>query len=343
MNAVTHKIVACIAGILLLVSANISFSAAAPFKLIVGYAALNARISPLWLAEEQGYLAKYGLQVEQVYLRGAPTLVAGLASGDIQLGRSGGSATLAAIGAGHDFKIVATFSSYNTYDFIARPNIKRAEDLRGKKIALTSIGGTTWMGVLLWLEHFGLEPQRDNILLQVLGDQNVQSQAVETGIADAAALDGIWSKRLKQKSFTILGEYSDLKQRIIGQALIVPHTFLTQRPDIVESYLKAEIEALAFALAPKNKPAVMKMLMKRLRTDAAGAEEGYQDLLKGVDRKPFPSLDGLRNVQRMLKARTPKIGEIKAEDVIDARIMQKLDDSGFIDRAYAAQGVNLKQ
>ena len=103
---------------------------------------------------------------------------------------------------------------------------------------------------------------------------------------------------------------------------------------------KAEIEALAFA--PKNKSAVIKTLMKRLRTDAAGAEEGYQDLLKGVDRKPFPSLDGLRNVQRMLKMRTPKIGEIKAEDVIDARIMRKLDESGFIDRAYAAQGVTLK-
>jgi ABC-type nitrate/sulfonate/bicarbonate transport system substrate-binding protein len=326
-----------------LLSRSVDVSAApAPFKLIVGYAALNARISPLWLADEQGYLAKYGLQVEQVYLRGAPTLVAGLASGDIQLGRSGGSATLAAIGAGHDFKIVATFSSRNTYDFIARPNIKRAEDLRGKKIALTSIGGTTWMGVLLWLEHFGLDAQRDNILLQVLGDQNIQSQAVDTGIADAAALDGVWSKKLKQKGFTVLGEYSDLNQRIVGQAMIAPHVFLNQRGDIVESYLKAEIEALAFALAPKNKSTVIKMLMKRLRTDAAGAEEGYLDLLKGVDRKPFPSLDGLRNVQRMLKMRTPKIGEIKAEEVIDAHFMRKLDDSGFIDRAYAAQGISLK-
>ena len=325
----------------MLVSRSV-WAAPAPFKLILGYAALNARICPLWLADEQGYLAKYGLQVEQVYLRGAPTLVAGLASGDIQLGRSGGSATLAAIGAGHDFKIVATFSSRNTYDFIARPNIKRAEDLRGKKIGLTSIGGTTWMGVLLWLEHFGLDPQRDNILLQVLGDQNIQAQAVEAGIADAAALDGVWSKKLKQKGFTILGEYSDLNQRIVGQAMVAPHVFLNQRGDIVESYLKAEIEALAFALAPKNKSAVIKTLMKRLRTDAAGAEEGYQDLLKGVDRKPFPSLDGLRNVQRMLKMRTAKIGEIKAEEVIDARIMRKLDESGFIDRAYAAQGVILK-
>ena len=319
-----------------------SHSASAPYKLIVGYAAINARVAPLWISEEQGYLVKYGLQVEQVYLRGAPTLVAGMASGDIQLGRSGGSATLAAIGAGHDFKIVATFSSRNSYDLIARPSIKRAEDLRGKKIAVTSIGGTTWMGVLLWLEHFGLDQQRDNILLQVLGDQSVQMQAVETGVADAAGLDGVFSKRLKQKGFTVLGEYSDLKQRIVGQAMVVPHAFLTQRPDIVESYLKAEIEALAFALAPKNKPAVLKTLMKRLKTDAAGAEEGYQDLLKGVDRKPFPSLDGLRNVQRMLKIRTPKIGEIKAEEVIDSRIMRKLDESGFIDRTFAAHGASFR-
>ena len=319
-----------------------AYAAAAPFKLVVGYAALNARISGLWIAEEQGLFAKYGLDAQPVYLRGAPTLVAGLASGDMQLGRSGGSAMLAAIGGGYDFKLVATFSSHNTYDLIARPSIKRAEDLRGKTFGLTSIGGTTWMGALLWLEHFGLEPQRDKILLQVVGDQSVQAQAVETGIVDAVVLDGVFSRRLKQKGFTVLGEYSDLNQRIVGQAMIAPHAFLQQRPDIVESYLKAEIEALAFALAPKNKPSVLKTLARRLRTDAAGAEDGYQDLLVGVDRKPFASLEGLRNVQRMLKLRTPKVGEIKVEEVVDNRIMRKLDESGFIDRAYAAQGASLK-
>ena len=94
-------------------------------------AALNARISPLWIAEEQGLFLKYGIDALPVYLRGAPTLVAGLASGDMQLGRSGGSAMLAAVSGGYDFKLVATFSSRNTYDLIARPSIKRAEDLRG--------------------------------------------------------------------------------------------------------------------------------------------------------------------------------------------------------------------
>jgi NitT/TauT family transport system substrate-binding protein len=169
-----------------LLLASPALSATPLTKVVVGYAAMNGRVAPLWIADEQGFLAKYGLQADQVYVRGAPLLVAGMASGDIQFGRSGGSATLAAVGAGHDFKIIATFSSRNSYDLIARPNIKRPEDLRGKKIALISIGGTGWMGVLFWLEHFGLDQQRDQIHMQVLGDQAVQMQAVESGIADAA-------------------------------------------------------------------------------------------------------------------------------------------------------------
>jgi len=316
------------------------YGVAAPFKVSVGYAALNPRVLPLWIAYEQGMFTKYGIDAEPIFIRGAPTLIAALASGDIPLARSGGSAALAAIAAGHDLKLVATFSSRNTYDLVVRPNIKRAEDLRGKKFALTSIGGTTWMGMLLWLEHLGLDQQRDNIQMQVLGDQTIQAQAIENGMVDATVLDGVFSRRLKQKGLTILGEYNELNQRLVGQAMIVPHPFLLKRPDVVESYLRAEIEALAFAIGPKNKPVVLKTLMRRLKVDAAAAEEGYQDLLRGVDRKPFPSLEGMRNTQRLMKLRTPKIGEVKVEDVIDERIMRKLDESGFIDKAYAAQGAS---
>ena len=82
--------------------------------------------------------------------------------------------------------------------------------------------------------------------------------------------------------------------------------------------------------------------MRRLRVDAVAAEEGYSDILRGVDRKPFASLEGMRNLQRLLKPRNPKIGDLRVEDVVDNRIMRKLDESGFIDRAFAAQGASLK-
>lgn len=316
--------------------------AAAPAKQVVGYATHTARVLPLWLAGEQKLFLKNGIDIDPVFIRGAPTLVAGLAAGSIQLGRTGGAATLGAAAAGHDFKIVATFSSRNTYDLVVRPNIKRAEDIRGKTFAVTSIGGTSWMGVLLWLEHLGLDQQRDNIRFQVIGDQAVQVQCVINGLCDAAAVDGVFSKQLRQKGMTILGEYTDVKAPLVGQAVVVPGALLQQHPEIAENYIKGEIEALAFSLAPKSKPVVIDSLMRNLKIDSAAAEDAYLDLIRGVDRKPFASLEGLRNMQRMLKLRNAKIGEVKSEEIIDNRIMRKLDESGFIDRAYAAYGATLK-
>ena len=249
---------------------------------------------------------------------------------------------LAAVAAGHEFKLLAAFNTRNTYDLVVRPNIKRAEDLRGKTFGITSIGGTSWMGVLLWLEHLGLDQQRDNIRLQVIGDQAVQVQCVESGLCDAAAVDGVFTRQLKNKGMIVMGEYSDLKSLLIGQSMVVPSAMLQQRPDVAESYLKGEIEALVFSLAPKNKPIVLKTLARWLKVDASGAEDAYLDLVRGVDRKPFASLEGLRNAQRLLRTRNPKVGEVKPEDVIDNRLMRKLEDSGFIDKLYATYGASSK-
>jgi NitT/TauT family transport system substrate-binding protein len=342
-----HQVQRFIVSILVLLvlqtsSADIGFSAAAPSRLVIGYASTTPRLMPLWIARDQGFFAKYGIESEPVLLRSGATLVTGMASGDIQIGRTAGAAVLSAVAAGHEIKMLATFSSRNSYDVVVRPNIKRPEDLRGKKLAINSVGGGTWIGVMLWLEYFGIDPQRDQILLQSIGDQGVQSQSLESGIVDAVFVDSVYSKLLKQKGMNILAEYSELKQPLVSQSTIVPRAFLQQYPDTAEGYLKSEIEGIAFAVAPKNKPTVIKILMRRLRIDAAAAEEGYADMLRGVDRKPFASMEGMRNLQRLLKPRNPKIGDVKVEDVVDNRIMRKLDESGFIDRAYAAQGVSIK-
>ena len=313
--------------------------AAAAGKFVVGYAAMNARLAPLWLAEEQGYFAKYGLESQAVFLRSATLLVTGLSSGDIQAGSGGGSAALSAVASGYDVKIIGSFSTRNSYDLVARPNIKRAEDLRGKKVGVTSIGGGSWMGALLWLEQLGLDPQRDQITMLAVGDQTVQAQAVENGIVDATPLDGVFSRRLRQKGLTILGEYADLKKPMINQSAMVSSAFLQQKPEVAENFLKAMIESFAFTFAPKNKPVVIKTIMRRLKADQNSAEEGYEDLLRALDRKPFPSVEGLRNAQRLMKVRNPKLGELKVESIIDGRIMRKLEENGFIDSVYAAQGL----
>ena len=330
------RILAAIAFVVLGMAAGTVLAAG---KFVVGYAAMNSRLAPLWLAEEHGYFAKYGLESQAVFLRSATLLVTGLSSGDIQAGSGGGSAALSAVGAGYDVKVIGSFSTRNSYDFVARPSIKRAEDLRGKKVGVTSIGGGSWMGALLWLEQLGLDPQRDQITMLAVGDQTVQVQAVENGVVDATPLDGVFSRRLRQKGLTILGEYADLKQPMINQSAMVSSAFLQQKPEVAENFMKAMIESFAFTFAPKNKLVVVQTIMRRLKADQNSAEEGYEDMLRALDRKPFPSLEGLRNAQRLMKLRNPKLGELKVENIIDGRIMRKLEESGFIDAAYTAQGL----
>src|SRR6185369_17687642 len=188
-------------------------TAAAPTRLVIGYASTTPRLMPLWMAREQGFFSKYGIESEPVLLRNGAYLVTGMASGDIQIGRTAGAAVLSAVAAGHDLKMLATFSSRNSYDVVTRPNIKRPEDLRGKRLAINSVGGGTWIGAMLWLEQFGLDVQRDQILLQSTGDQGVQSQALESGVVDVVFVDSVYSKTLKQKGMNILAESSELKQR----------------------------------------------------------------------------------------------------------------------------------
>ena len=97
------------------------------------------------------------------------------------------------------------------------------------------------------------------------------------------------------------------------------------------------MESLAFVLTPKNHDKVLEVIMRRLRiVDPAPAEEGYQDLLRTMSRKPYPAVEGLRNVQRFTKIQNPRIAQVKVEELVDNRFVRRLDESGFIDRLYGA-------
>lgn len=54
-------------------------------------------------------------------------------------------------------------------------------------------------------------------------------------------------------------------------------------------------------------------------------------MINGIERKPFPTIQGLSNIQRLMKLRNPSIDRLRLEDLIDDRILRRLDESGFID------------
>lgn len=314
-------------------------AAALPAKMTVGFAAMNARVTPLWAAKEEGFFAKNGLDAEPIFIRGAPTLNAGLLSGDIQAGYTGGTAVMGAAVGGADLKILAILTNEVTYDLVARPGIKNPEDLRGKQVGVTSIGGTNWMGTILGLEKLGLDPNRDKINFIVAGDDSVRTQGVLAGAMDATAVDGVYSRILRGKGLPVLAEFSKLKIPITSTSLIFREALIQTNPHIVENVMKAVLEGLIWGLSPLNKNKVIQLIGKRLRITTNEAQEGYKDMLLGLDSRAFPSVDGLKNIQRLMKSRNPRMAELKVEDLIDESFMRKLEASGFMDGLYRKYGM----
>jgi ABC-type nitrate/sulfonate/bicarbonate transport system substrate-binding protein len=322
---------------LVLTFPGLVLGAAQPVRVKIGTASFSSSTLSLWIAQEQGIFPKHGIEAQTILIRGGPTLVASLMTGDIDVAFTSGVSVLGAAAQGIDVKMLTSISSRVSWKLMAAPQIKTAADLPGKRFGVQSIVGSTWMYSMLALERLGLEPKRDNITFLPIGDPVTMAHALETGRIDAVVLDPVLSRGLMNKGFSILLDLFEAKVLFPGLGLGVTQAYLEHNDSTIEKVVTALTESLAFIQGPANKPVLLKSMMKNLRmTDPVAAENGYQDQLLTLNRKPYPSLEGLRNAQRLMALQNPKIAGLKVEDLIDSRFVRKLDEKGFIDELYRA-------
>ncbi len=305
-------------------------------KLTIGHSTINPRIAPLWLAQEKGFFQKYGIDATLVFVRNTPLMIAAMKAGTIPIAYGGGSGILGASVTESDLRILATFTGKMTNNVVARPGIKTAKDLRGKILGIQGVGGTNWLAALLWLEALGLDLRRDNIILQGTGEQVVRAQALESGKVDAAVIDMAFSKKLEQRGFNVIGDALKTEIPFTGVDIVTTRGFINDQSSVIENMIKALLEGLAYMTAPKNQSAVVELIMKKLRLkDIVTAEEGYHDAVRTMSRRPYPAIEGMRNVQRLLKTQNPRIGDVNIDDLVDNRYIRRLEASGFFEQIYA--------
>ena len=263
-------------------------------------------------------------------------MIASLNTGDVHFGFTGGTATLGAAVAGLDVRMIAAFADRVQSELVTRPEIKTAADLKGKRIGVTSIGGTGWMSAMLVLEQIGINPDRDKLSLAAFGDQRVISQALESGTIQGGALAGIFSKTLARKGYWIPGEPDKIP--LTGTGLVVKADYLQNHRATARNVLRSLVEGHAYVLNPANKSSAMEILSKRLGIkDANAAADGLEDYVGGVVRKPFVGIDGFKNIQRFMKLRNPKIAELNLEKLIDETLLREMEKSGFLDQQFGVK------
>jgi NitT/TauT family transport system substrate-binding protein len=296
-------------------------------------------VAPLWAARDRGFFAKYGVTADTIVVRGSAILLAAMATNEIDVGYTGGTAVIGAVAGGADLKVLSAFTNRVNYDLMVRPGIKTAEDLRGKRFGIQTIGGTLWMGAILALEYLGLDADRDKITILAVGDQNIMAHVLEAGTIDATVLDGVQSRRLSALGFPRLVDLNKYNLPILGSGFVMREANIQKNPQLAENLLKAIIEGAAFSLSPVQKPNTLKILQKYLKVSERDAEEGYWDLVNGTDKKPYAAPAGVANAVRLMKRGNPRVEKVRAEQLIDDRILRKIDQSGFIDEVMAKYGV----
>jgi ABC-type nitrate/sulfonate/bicarbonate transport system substrate-binding protein len=107
-------------------------------------------------------------------------------------------------------------------------------------------------------------------------------------------------------------------------------SLVDRTPEVAERALRAMIDSIAFINNPANKAAVLKSLARELRlSKPEDAQAGYDVMRTLYDRRIYPNADGLRNVIRLLGKSSEQIRKVKVEDIVDERVVRKLEKEGL--------------
>ena len=298
------------------------------FRIANGTSGENPAV--LWVGVDQGFYRKQGLNVEVIYMRTGSLSMSALAAGDVQAVLTSSNAVMNVAAGGLDVVIIGSLFNRPEGDFMARPEIKRAEDLKGKFIALQSIGGGGWANNMLAMDALGLDPDRDNIRFIVLGDQPSRIQALETNRAQASWMGSTFSAPLKKKGYTLLLDLARAPIPYVGSSLVVKRSAARQEAKIYEAMLKGTIDSMRFFLKPENKPVIMRTIATRLRLSRVeDAEPGYSAMASAYSSDLRPKPEGLKKIYAILMRTNPKLLTLKPESILDDGLIQKIQSSGY--------------
>jgi ABC-type nitrate/sulfonate/bicarbonate transport system substrate-binding protein len=172
---------------------GISLLAARPVSaqaqtLLVAYAGQNETVGPMWIGVEKGTFKKYGLEVRMVQMRTGALSMATLASGQVQFVYGSPANALSATAGGMKIQCAASPVQKIPRELVARKEIRSLEDLRGKTFGVQSIGGGFWLQTMIALENLGIDPDKYDLKMRVLGDTATVTQALGSGGVDATVI-----------------------------------------------------------------------------------------------------------------------------------------------------------
>ena len=292
----------------------------------IAYSAISGAMSSLWVAQEGGYFKREGLDTELLYIGGGSLLIQAMLSGEAPFAYGPSVPVINATLRGSDLVLIGNTGNSLVFSVMSRPEVKQAAQLRGKKVGVTRLGGSTDWALDAALKHWGIE--RGQITVIQTGGMPEGLAGLTAGSLDAVVLSPPSNFRAAKAGMHELEDVGQLKITFPNTPLSTTRSFIRTNRDGVLRFLRGFTQGLQRLRADKEFS--MKVLSKYTKvTDAETLSQLHQTY--GVrysgDRIPLVRPESIDEILKRTSGKEAR--DAKATDFIDNSLLQELDKSGW--------------
>jgi ABC-type nitrate/sulfonate/bicarbonate transport system substrate-binding protein len=280
-----------------------------------------------WIAQEAGLFKKYDLDFRLVFIPSSPVATAATLNGDAEIGLTGAVGNVRAYVQGFtDLVFIGGVKNILTHSVLGKPDIKRIEDLKGKKVGVGRFGGNTHYFVIQALRRFGMDASKDIQTIQTGGGPETLA-ALLSGSLDAAGLVAPGDSAAVARGFRYVINGPELRIPYGATQFVTLRSVIAKRGPVIGRFMRVMAESAQILHTDKN--LVYKVLGKYLRiTDTKILDAAYQAESPALERRLAISEAALQASLDEIAPTDPRAKSIKPQDLIDRRYLIELEKSG---------------
>jgi len=302
-------------------------------KVRAAYTSISIQFDAVYIMKELNLPRKYGLDAEILFVPVSSRAVQAALAGEIQFITSGGVANINANVTGADFTgLTATLNTF-VFKIIANPELKKPENLKGKKIGISRLGGASDFSIRYALTHWGLVPDKDVALIQVGGEPE-EVLALQNKAVDAVILSEPFATVARRAGAVVLADLSQLGVPYTMHGFGARKSYIQANRDTTIRFMKAYLEGIY--VFKTNKDIALNVLKKYTRLDDLSlVQVAYDEMSQRLIRRvPYPDREGIQTIIDQLAKTRPQMKNLNPSDFIDPTILKEIEDSGFVKKLY---------
>jgi ABC-type nitrate/sulfonate/bicarbonate transport system substrate-binding protein len=289
----------------------------------------NVSFLALYTALHRGFFKDEGIDLEIIFM---PANLASTAvlNGDVDY-NGAVTGTIGAAVQGRPMKVLLFTVSKPLLFLIGRKDIKDLKQLKGKKIAGSSPGGSATLLANQALKQIGLDPVKDVSVLQMSGNAASRYAVLESGVVEASLLsvpENIIAQEKGYNELLFLGDVVEFPQNGFGTS----DKRIRENPDEVYRMVRATVRGLQFIWDKNNHEAVTNILMKQWKVnDRKMAAEMFRHVSRVLTKDAYVKPESVQVLIDLARESAKVAKPVSVGEVVDY---------SFLDRARKELGIS---